>query len=146
MTSEKEIPVSNDILVNIEEDSSDSFSNIKIYENIKDFNKNLPETVSLLQMPNGSNVYLCGTAHFSENSQRDVATVIRNTRPKVIVLELCTNRIHILSKDEKSLLEEAKDLNLQKIRSVIKTNGYFNGIFYLLLLNMSAKLTKELGM
>lgn len=35
---------------------------------------------------------------------------------------------------------------MQKIRSVIKSNGYMNGIFYILLLNMSAKLTKELGM
>lgn len=48
--------------------------------------------------------------------------------------------------DEKTLLEEAKDINMQKIRNVIKANGFFNGMFYILLLNMSAKLTKELGM
>lgn len=43
-------------------------------------------------------------------------------------------------------MEEAKDINMQKIRNVIKANGFFNGMFYILLLNMSAKLTKELGM
>jgi pheromone shutdown protein TraB len=72
--------------------------------------------------------------------------VIRNVRPKAVVVELCESRVHILKHDEKTLLEEAKDINLQKIRNVIKTNGFFNGMFYILLLNMSAKLTKELGM
>lgn len=67
-------------------------------------------------------------------------------RPKTVVVELCESRVHILKHDEKTLLEEAKDINMQKIRSVIKSNGYMNGIFYILLLNMSAKLTKELGM
>lgn len=33
-----------------------------------------------------------------------------------------------------------------QIRSLIKTNGLVNGIFYIVLLNMSAKITKELGM
>ena len=54
--------------------------------------------------------------------------------------------MHILKHDEKTLFEEAKDINVQKIRNVIKTNGFFNGMFCILLLNMSAKLTKELGM
>lgn len=72
--------------------------------------------------------------------------VIRNVRPKAVVVELCESRVHILKHDEKTLLEEAKDINMQKIRNVIRTNGFFNGMFYILLLNMSAKLTKELGM
>jgi pheromone shutdown protein TraB len=91
-------------------------------------------------------VYLIGSAHFSEESQRDVALVIRNVHPRAVVVELCESRVHILKHDEKTLLEEAKDINVQKIRNVIKTNGFFNGMFYILLLNMSAKLTKELGM
>lgn len=33
-----------------------------------------------------------------------------------------------------------------QIRDVIRSDGIVNGIFYILLLNMSAKLTKELGM
>lgn len=124
----------------------DHFQNLKIYESIEEFNKNLPDTVTLLRTPNGSNVYLVGTAHFSEESQKDVALVIRNVQPRAVVVELCESRVHILKHDEKTLLEEAKDINMQKIRNVIKTNGFFNGIFYILLLNMSAKLTKELGM
>lgn len=123
-----------------------NFDNIKIYNDIAKFNENLPETVTLLRMPNGCNVYLVGTAHFSEKSQEDVANVIRNVRPKTVVVELCESRVHILKHDEKTLLEEAKDINMQKIRTVIRTNGYVNGVFYILLLNMSAKLTKELGM
>lgn len=124
----------------------DSFPNIKIYDSVEEFNKNLPETVTLLSTPNGNNVYLVGTAHFSQSSQMDVANVIRNVQPRVVVVELCDSRVHILRHDEKTLLEEAKDINMQKIRSVIRANGFFNGMFYILLLNMSAKLTKELGM
>jgi pheromone shutdown protein TraB len=37
-------------------------------------------------------------------------------------------------------------LNFSKIQSIIKSNGVFNGIFYVLLLKMNSKLTKELGM
>lgn len=124
----------------------DTFQDIKIYESIEEFNANLPDTVTLLKTPSGNNVYLVGTAHFSEASQRDVAFVIRNVLPRAVVVELCDSRVHILKHDEKTLLEEAKDINMQKIRNVIKTNGFFNGMFYILLLNMSAKLTKELGM
>jgi len=125
---------------------ADRFQNITIYESLEEFNANLPETVTLLKTPSGNNVYLVGTAHFSEESQKDVAMVIRNTNPSAVVVELCDARVHILKHDEKTLLEEAKDINLQKIRSVIRTNGVLNGMFYILLLNMSAKLTKELGM
>lgn len=124
----------------------DVFQDLKIYESIDEFNANLPDTVTLLKAPNGNNVYLIGTAHFSEASQRDVAFVIRNVLPRAVVVELCESRVHILKHDEKTLLEEAKDINMQKIRNVIKQNGFFNGMFYILLLNMSAKLTKELGM
>lgn len=62
------------------------------------------------------------------------------------MVELCASRIHILKNDEKALLEEARDINLAKIRNLINQNGVVNGIFYILLLSMSAKLTTELGM
>lgn len=35
----------------------------------------LPETVSCLTAPDGSILYLVGTAHFSDSSKKDVATV-----------------------------------------------------------------------
>ncbi|KAJ6638559.1 TraB domain-containing protein [Pseudolycoriella hygida] len=119
---------------------------IKIYKSLSEFDLNLPRTVTKLATPHGSLVYLVGTAHFSKESQDDVSLVIRNVQPDVVMVELCPGRIHILKLDEKTLLEEARDINIPKIRSLIKTNGLVNGIFYIVLLNMSAKITKELGM
>ncbi|KAG5670592.1 hypothetical protein PVAND_000843 [Polypedilum vanderplanki] len=147
-SSDNELVLDSNGQINIEiiPDEPNDFRDIKIYDSIEEFNKNLPQTVTLLKMSNNVNVYLVGTAHFSVESNRDVANVIRNVRPSSVVVELCESRVHILKFDEKKLLEEAKDVNMQKIRSVIKTNGFFNGMFYILLLNMSAKLTKELGM
>lgn len=37
---------------------SDIFQNIKIYESIEEFNRNLPDTVTLLKTPDGNHVYL----------------------------------------------------------------------------------------
>lgn len=119
---------------------------IKIYSTLEEFDQNLPDTVTLLTTPEGSKVYLVGTAHFSENSCNDVSLVMRNVQPNVVMLELCPSRVHILKYDEKALLEEAKDINLAKIQSIVKANGTVNGLFYILLLNMSAKITKKLGM
>ncbi|CAD6995268.1 traB domain-containing protein [Ceratitis capitata] len=119
---------------------------IKIYETIEEFDKNLPSTVTVLDTPFGSKVYLVGTAHFSEESQDDVSYVIRNVRPDVVMVELCPSRVHILKLDEKTLLEEAKNFNFAKIRSIIQTHGYINGIFFILLLQMSAQIAKDLGM
>lgn len=119
---------------------------IKVYSTIEEFERNLPDTVSVLTSDTGAKVYLVGTAHFSERSQDDVSFVIRNVKPDVVMVELCPSRVHILRHDEKTLLEEAKDINMSKIRNIINTNGLVNGVFYILLLSMSAKITKELGM
>ncbi|KAG5889598.1 hypothetical protein JTB14_024019 [Gonioctena quinquepunctata] len=113
----------------------------------EDFDNNLPETVTLLKHEKtGAKVYLIGTAHFSEESQEDVAKVITNVFPQIVVLELCNSRTNILALDEATILEEAKNIDMQKIISTIRTNGVYNGLMYLLLLNMSAHLTKEMGM
>ncbi|XP_011211728.2 traB domain-containing protein [Bactrocera dorsalis] len=119
---------------------------IKIYDTIEEFEENLPSTVTVLDTPFGSRVYLVGTAHFSEESQDDVSYVIRNVRPDVVMVELCPSRVHILKLDEKTLLEEAKNFNFAKIRSIIQTHGYINGVFFILLLQMSAQIAKDLGM
>ncbi|KAJ8956880.1 hypothetical protein NQ318_014297 [Aromia moschata] len=112
-----------------------------------DFDSNLPETVTLLRHEKtGAKVYLIGTAHFSRESQEDVVKVITNVLPHVVVLELCSSRTNILSLDEASVLEEAKNFDMQKIMSTIRSNGVYNGLMYLLLLNMSAHLTKQIGM
>lgn len=112
-----------------------------------DFDNNLPETVTLLRHEKtGAKVYLIGTAHFSKESQDDVVKVITNVLPHVVVIELCSSRTNILSLDEATILEEAKNIDMQKIVSTIRSNGAYNGLMYLLLLSMSAHLTKEIGM
>lgn len=106
----------------------------------------MPPTVTLLENQFGSKIYIVGTAHFSKESQDDVSFVIRNVQPDVVMVELCSSRIHMLNHDEKTLLEEARDINLAKIRSITKSNGFVNGLFYILMLNMSANITRDLGM
>lgn len=44
----------------------------------------LPDTVSLLTTPDGGKVYLVGTAHFSMESQEDVAKVRCMSRKQLI--------------------------------------------------------------
>ncbi|XP_049532244.1 traB domain-containing protein [Anopheles darlingi] len=119
---------------------------IPVYGSLEEFDRHLPETVTVLTTPDGAKVYLVGTAHFSESSQRDVSLVMRNVQPNVVMLELCPSRVHILRHDEQTLLEEAKNMNLAKMRTIIQTNGSINGLFYILLLSMNAKFTKKLGM
>uniref|UniRef100_A0A1B0FIV1 TraB domain-containing protein n=1 Tax=Glossina morsitans morsitans TaxID=37546 RepID=A0A1B0FIV1_GLOMM len=119
---------------------------LKIYDTLEEFERNLPSTVTILNTPFGSKVYLVGTAHFSEESQDDVSFVIRNVRPDVVMVELCTSRIPILKLDEKTLLEEAKNINLAKIKGILQTHGCINGIFFILLLQMSAQIARDLGM
>lgn len=65
------------LLDEIEGNSNESMRNLKIYDNIEDFDQNLPSTVTLLQNEFDSKVYIVGTAHFSLESQNDVSLVIR---------------------------------------------------------------------
>lgn len=90
MTSKENLVLNNtDVAISIDEPpQKQDFPDIKIYDSIEEFNENLPETVTLLRMPNKCNVYLVGTAHFSEKSQEDFANVIRNVRPKTVVVEV----------------------------------------------------------
>ncbi|XP_062860834.1 traB domain-containing protein [Trichomycterus rosablanca] len=107
---------------------------------------NLPETVTRLSTPDGSVVYLVGTAHFSDSSKNDVATTIRAVQPDVVVVELCQYRVSMLKMDEKTLLREAKDINLEKVQQAIKQNGMMSGLMQILLLKVSAHITEQLGM
>ncbi|XP_057371312.1 uncharacterized protein LOC130692251 isoform X2 [Daphnia carinata] len=106
----------------------------------------LPETVTQLTSKDGVKVFLVGTAHFSQESQEDVAKTILMTRPRVVVVELCVSRLNILRFDEQTILEEAKNLNMEKVRSTIKQYGAVQGALYLLFLSTSAHLTRQLGM
>ncbi|TRY85230.1 hypothetical protein DNTS_009268, partial [Danionella cerebrum] len=106
----------------------------------------LPETVTRLTTPEGSIVYLVGTAHFSDSSKKDVATTIQAVQPDVVVVELCQYRVSMLKMDEKTLLKEAKDINLEKVQQAIKQNGMMSGLMQILLLKVSAHITEQLGM
>ncbi|XP_014785665.1 traB domain-containing protein isoform X1 [Octopus bimaculoides] len=106
----------------------------------------LPSTVTVLLTEHGSKVYIVGTAHFSLESQEDVAKTIQCVKPDIVMVELCSSRVNILQLDEETLLEEAKNINLEKIKLSIKQSGVVQGCLHLLLLSLSAHLTKELGM
>lgn len=46
--------------------------------------------------------------------------MIRAVQPDVVVVELCQYRVSMLKMDEKTLLKEAKDINLEKVQQAIK--------------------------
>ncbi|CAD5228547.1 unnamed protein product [Bursaphelenchus xylophilus] len=99
-----------------------------------------------LQLYNKTRLYVIGTAHFSPESQNDVVKAITEVQPDVVMVELCAQRVSILSLDEETLLREAKTLNRQKIMNLIRDNGIVQGLLQVLLLSTSAHITEQLGM
>ena len=108
--------------------------------------QNLPKTCSLLTTPSGGRVYLVGTAHFSHESQEDVAAVIQAVQPDVVVLELCQARASTLVLDEKKIMELVQSLTLSSVVEIMQTKGAFHGLMLITMQTMSAHLTRELGM
>jgi len=106
----------------------------------------LPVTVKRLKTKYGTRIFLVGTAHFSTQSHDDVSTTIRAVEPDVVMVELCDSRKSILSMDEETILRESKGMDTAKIIDYIKHNGVLQGISYVLLLNLSEQITKQLGM
>ncbi|KAJ7372063.1 hypothetical protein OS493_021492 [Desmophyllum pertusum] len=106
----------------------------------------LPDTVTKLETPEGCKVYIIGTAHFSKESQDDVEKTIQAVQPDVVLVELCKSRVDILKYDEEFLLKEAKNIDMQKLRLAIKQSGVIGGVMQVLLLSVSAHITKQLGM
>jgi len=107
----------------------------------------LPKTCQVLvSARSGARVYLIGTAHFSKESCEDVSLVIQGVQPDIVMVELCKARTNILHLDEETILEEAQNLDFEKSLEIIRSQGTVQGVMYLLLLSMSAHLTKELGM
>ncbi|XP_049987088.1 traB domain-containing protein isoform X1 [Alexandromys fortis] len=107
---------------------------------------NLPRTVTQLVAEDGSRVYVVGTAHFSDDSKRDVVKTIREVHPDVVVVELCQYRVSMLKMDEKTLLREAKEVSLEKLQQAVRQNGLMSGLMQMLLLKVSAHITEQLGM
>ncbi|XP_045148073.1 traB domain-containing protein [Echinops telfairi] len=106
----------------------------------------LPPTVTELVAEDGSRVYVVGTAHFSDDSKRDVVKTIRAVQPDVVVVELCPYRVSMLKMDERTLLREAKELSLEKLQHAVRQNGVMSGLMQMLLLKVSAHITEQLGM
>lgn len=107
----------------------------------------LPENVTQVVTNDGAYIYIVGTAHFSKTSQEDVEKVIRILQPDIVMVELCASRVGVLKYDEESLMKAAKEINLEKLRYSIKETGsVVSGMMQMLLLSMSAHITKELGM
>lgn len=50
---------------------------------------------------------------------------IRAVQPDVVVVELCQYRVSMLKMDEKTLLKEAKDINLEKVQQAIKQVSHY---------------------
>ena len=108
--------------------------------------ESLSASVTRLSTPNGAEVFLIGTAHFSPMSVRDVQRVIRSIKPSSVMLELCRERAFMLNLDEESLLEQNKKLSFEKIRSAIAEKGIAQGLIYIMFIKMSASLTEKLGL
>ncbi|XP_068826811.1 traB domain-containing protein isoform X2 [Capricornis sumatraensis] len=106
---------------------------------------NLPRTVTELVAEDGSRVYVVGTAHFSDDSKRDVVKTIREVQPDVVVVELCQYRVSMLKMDERTLLREAKEISLEKLQQAVRQNGVASGLMQMLLLKVSAHITEQLG-
>ncbi|XP_045867699.1 traB domain-containing protein isoform X3 [Meles meles] len=96
----------------------------------------LPRTVTELVAEDGSRVYVVGTAHFSDDSKKDVVKTIREVQPDVVVVELCQYRVSMLKMDESTLLQEAKEISLEKLQQAVRQ---------MLLLKVSAHITEQLG-
>lgn len=105
----------------------------------------LPSSVVKLDCPNGSKVYLVGTAHFSRESIQDVRRTITLIRPEVVLLELCNDRKAMLQRSDEDILREARTMTLAKMRSFIRRDGMLAGIAQSFYLKFSAELTQQLG-
>uniref|UniRef100_A0AC35U6K1 TraB domain-containing protein n=1 Tax=Rhabditophanes sp. KR3021 TaxID=114890 RepID=A0AC35U6K1_9BILA len=91
-------------------------------------------------------IVLVGTAHFSRQSQDDVAKVILKLLPDFIMLELCPERIGVLHIDEAALLRETEIISFTKVSNNIKQFGVAMGILHSVISYSSAQFTKKLGM
>lgn len=111
-----------------------------------DDHTSLQATLTKLTTANGSEVFLIGTAHFSQKSVQDVQKVMQTVKPSAVVLELCRERAFMLTLDEESLLEQNRKLSFDKIRSAIAEKGVAQGLIFIMFIKMSANLTEKLGL
>lgn len=103
-------------------------------------------TMTTLDCPNGSKVYLVGTAHFSKESIDEVRHTIAEKRPEVVLLELCNDRRIILQYSQETILNEARSMTFAKMRGFIRRDGLVAGVVQSIFLKFTAELTQQLGM
>lgn len=106
----------------------------------------LPANITRLSTTNGAEIYLIGTAHFSQQSVQDVQRAIRALRPSSVMLELCRERAFMLMLDEQSLLEQNRKLTFGALRQAVAEKGLAQALIYIMFIKMSASLTEALGM
>lgn len=98
-------------------------------QELSEFLSNSSSTISVLDAPMNGKLYIVGTAHFSEQSQKEVAELIRLTQPNCVVLELCSSRANLLKIDEETIFRDAKSLDFRKlielIKKVFKKSNFF---------------------
>ena len=100
----------------------------------------------VLDAPHDGKVYLIGTAHFSHESQREVAQLIKEVQPNRVVLELCSSRVNILKYDEETLMKEYKELDNAKTIQIMKETSVIQGLLQTLMIRLYANVTEQLGM
>lgn len=102
-------------------------------------------TVTTLECPNGSKVYVVGTAHFSPESIEDVRRTIAEKSPRIVMLELCNDRRLFLQYSQESILQEARTMTFAKMRGFIRRDGLVAGVVQSIFLKFTAELTQQLG-
>ncbi|XP_067861465.1 traB domain-containing protein-like [Heptranchias perlo] len=106
---------------------------------------NLQSTISELVTEDGCKVYLVGTVHFSRESVRDVQQIIQQVQPDAVVIELCQDRKLLLTLDEQTLLNEAKECDLYKMQKAMNQFGVMPALWLMVFLKLSAYVTEQLG-
>ena len=105
----------------------------------------LPQSVSLLTAPNGARVFLIGTVHFSQKSIEEVRQVIDTLKPKIVVLELCPERQHVLVLDQETLKKEMENISFTHFRDMVRKQGLLSTLLRILMVHISANITRQLG-
>ncbi|CAL7942646.1 unnamed protein product [Xylocopa violacea] len=145
----RQVTIGHQLRFSADNNSDDKNNDINVPVQAKydaSIDERLPDTVTLLTTPEGGKLYLVGTAHFSVESQKDVATIIQAIQPHIVVVELCTARISVINIDENALYHHSTSLSLQDSIDILREYGAYNGLFHILLSKMMAYVVKELGM
>ncbi|VDM20283.1 unnamed protein product [Hydatigera taeniaeformis] len=87
----------------------------------------LPKTVSLIECPNGTKVYL----------------IMGNTLPDVVVVELCRNRSHSMLLSEDDIKRQIRENSLI---AYVRNMGVSNGVLQYLLLRFTKYIMDQIGM